>query len=134
MKAIANSTTGILMSGTSEATTSAAVTETQSFGNGTCGFDTLGQYTYTGGGFGYCTSCTRIMTVNHSTASNNSSGICEGGVGATVTVANTVASHNSIFGFEQAFGGTFRSAQNNVVTDNGSGPTYGTITTGGVLY
>lgn len=134
VNAIGNANTGILMAGTSNATTNAVVTETRALGNGICGLQALGQTTSTGGGFGSCATCTRIMTVSRSTASNNLSGYCQAGIGAVVTVGSSVASQNQFYGLEQDFGGTFRSAQDNISVDNGSGPTIGTITTAGVRF
>jgi hypothetical protein len=131
---VGNVNTGILMAGTSNATTSAVVTETRAFGNGICGLQALGQSTSTGGGFGACTSCTRIMTVSGSTASNNNSGFCQKGPGAIVTVGSSVASKNQSYGLEKGIGGTLRSAQDNVSVDNGSAPTSGPSTTSGVRF
>ena len=121
------------MNGPSNATTRAAAFNTIASGNGVCGFQVAGQGSFAGG-FTPCTSCTRSMTVTDSTASANAWGICQGGAGASAFVSGTTASENANFGFIQQTGGTFASAQNNPATGNGSAPTSGTITNGGVLY
>lgn len=129
-----NSLHGVLMAGPSNATTLLTVSESVASGNSFCGFDVLGQSVFTGG-FGACTSCTRKMTVVNSTASHNVAGVCEAGTGAAAFVSGTAVSGNDLYGLYQSFGtGTLSSAQNNPSTGNGSGPTTGTITPGGVLY
>jgi len=73
------------------------------------------------------------MTVVNSTSSNNLTGVCASGNGATAFVSSTAASKNGIAGLFESFGAVFNSAQNNPSTGNGS-PTAGTITSGGLLF
>lgn len=133
VKAVSNSLHGILMAGTSNATTVAIVSNSIASGSFFVGFDVIGQGLSTGG-FGACGSCIRKMTLINSEASNNNVGMSVYGSGALMNVSNSVATNNRFYGFQQGAGSTFRSGQNNVLTDNVSAPTDGSITPGGLFY
>jgi hypothetical protein len=123
---------GILLAGPSNATTIAVASNSVFSGNAAFGVGVLGQGA-SEWGFGACTGCTRKMTVINSEASYNIYGMYVQGTGASITVSNSAATNNGSYGFIQA-GGAFRSAQNNVLSDNNVAPTHGIITTGGITY
>lgn len=133
VKVVNNLLHGLLMAGTSNATTVAVVSNSIASGQGFVGFFVLGQNVSTGG-FGPCASCTRKMTLINSEASNNNYGTDASGSGALMNVSNSVGTNNRFCGFGQSSGSIFRSGQNNVLTDNASAPTCGTITPGGFFY
>lgn len=134
LRAVNNATFGILIGGTSNAVTTAVVSDSVVSGSGSYGVAVLGQGANGAGGFGACTTCSREMTLVNSDVSNNAFGVASIGNAATVNVARSTISSNGGTGLEQAVAGSvLRSAQNNVVTNNGL-PTSGTISTGGIIY
>lgn len=134
-----NTANGILLGGNSgnnlSATTSAVVSDSIASHNADYGMAVLGQNVTGPGANGSCSSCNRRLTIMNSRASNNGSigFIAGGGLSAVLTVSGSTATGNS-YGLFNSFSSTVRSAGNNVLTDNSSGPTGGTIITTGVLY
>jgi len=134
VRAVDNSAHGIAMVGTSNATTNAVVSDSIVSSNGVFGLIVVGVGVTTTGGFGSCESCTRNLSVVNTVASGNATGMAQAGAGATMNVSSSVATNNSDFGLDQVFGGTLKSALNNILTNNASGPTSGTISSGGILF
>jgi len=134
VKAVDNVNQGIAMMGASDAVTVAEVTDSVASRNGIFGFVAVGNSASTPGGFPMCSSCVRKMGVSNSVASGNliGMGTVSSNSATTLTVANSVVSHNSLYGLDQ-FGGTVRSTQNNVLSDNPT-PVSGVLTTGGIVY
>jgi len=125
---------GIALAGASNATTTAVVSDTMAFDNVLgYGIAVVGQ-NISVGSFGGCTSCVRKISVVNSVASGNSSGMAALGAGATMNVSTSSAANNSAFGFDQSNSAILRSAQNNMLADNGVLPVNGVVTTGSLIY
>ena len=76
------------------------------------------------------------MTVSNSVVSGNVHGLDSAGTGATLNAANNVVSNHTQFAFLAHPSATFKSGQNNVLTNNNGGviQTSGAITSGGMFY
>jgi hypothetical protein len=66
-------------------------------------------------------------------ASGSSTDGYQAAVNGTMVAAGSVAMHSGQYGFLNN-GGTFNSAGNNILSGNGTAPTSGTITTGGMSF
>jgi hypothetical protein len=136
--AVANASHGIAIGGSGgpsgNATTMAAISDSIASQNGAVAFFVEGRNTSNGGFSGMCASCTRIMAIINSKASDNNVGMAAESAGATLTVSGSLSVKNRFYGFYQYSTSVFRSAGNNVLSDNAMGPTSGTIITGSLLY
>jgi hypothetical protein len=122
-------------------TTVAVIANTSASQNGQIGFVANGggsglvYYNLSCGG-----ACVRKMDIFNSHASNNGPvngagvGVYSSGTNTTATVSGSTMTNNLTSGLYQFSQGVLKSSGNNVLSNNGSAPTIGTITTGGLLY